>query len=219
MAYFMFITTGIRKASRIELVYTFRLLAVFGFFHGMTELAEWIRFIFKSADMAEVRSLTYMSQGFLLMSFIALLQFGANLLTFKAKGRHPLRYLPSVFLLLYVAFLSITGGIESALELGRIGVRLLGFASAAISGVVLVKFSAGLRPSGNGRLTNGFLFAGIGFIIFSAFAGLEKGAFLGMPFQFYRAVCAFAIAISSFYVIDVFKVRSAQKTGAGLESA
>ena len=218
MAYFMFIATGIRKASQIELITTFRLLAAFGFFHGMTELVEWVRLVFRMADMAEIKAFMYMSQGFLLVSFVALLQFGVNLLTFKV-GTKPLRYIPSVFLLAYVGFLSITGGVENAFTLGRLGVRMLGFASAAISGVVLIKFSAGLRPSGNGRLIKGFLYAGIGFVIFSAFAGLEKGTLLKMPFQFYRAVCAFAIAISSFYVVDVFKVKTCQKPEAGLENA
>ncbi|MDA8091960.1 MAG: hypothetical protein M0Z61_17280 [Nitrospiraceae bacterium] len=217
MAYFMFIATGIRKASRIELVSTFRLLAAFGFFHGMTELAEWIRFIFRSADIAEVKALIYMSQGFLLISFVALLQFSINLLTFNAKSRQILRYLPSAFLILYLAFLSITGGVESAMALGRIGVRMLGFTSSALSGIVLVRFSRGLRPSGNMKLANGFLLAGLGFVIFSAFAGQEHGIFLGLPVQFYRAMCAFVIAISSFYVVDVFRIK--EPAGIGMENS
>ncbi len=202
MSYVVF--NGTKKATDITLITTFYALNLFGLTHGVAELIDWERFFLKATGTGEVEILKYLSQIFLIISFVVLLQFGVNLLTYRNERKGTFRLIPVILLLVYIIVLFIikTDDISKA---GLIARYTFGFSGALLSGVALYNLADSMKDVGNSKLIKGLVVAASGFALYSVFGGLIIKPIVGLPIQLFRAACALTIAISSFYVLDVFK--------------
>ena len=139
---------GIVKATSMALVSSFSMLAVFGITHGTAELVDWVRFIRKTLGHPESAALVYSSQFFLIVSFIVLLQFGVNVLTYKNSRGKWLRAIPSLLAVVYLAAV-FSLRISDSLQAGLIARYCFGFAGSTLSAVMLFRLNGTMRPLGN----------------------------------------------------------------------
>ena len=193
-----------RTASSAPFIITFYMLALFGLTHGVTEMVDWVRFIVKTLGAAEIRALTYVSQIFLVISFVVLLQFGINLLTYRLENRRAFRALPILLFGVYASVIAVLG-ITDILKMGLIGRYSFGFAGALLSAVGLFVVGNTLKPLGNRKLNRGMTIAAAGFLCYAVFGGLIVKPIAGIPIQLFRSACAIAIAFASFSVIDIYQ--------------
>jgi hypothetical protein len=198
------ILKGAKDASSGPLIVAFYMLALFGVTHGVTEIIDWIRFILKTLGAAEVRPLTYLSQSFLVISFIFLLQFGTDLLTHRSEKKSVLRAVPVLLAGIY-AVVILAMQITDILRIGLIGRYSFGFAGAALSAIALVMVGNAMKPLGNRKLVRGLDIAAAGFACYAVFGGLIVTPIAGIPIQLFRSACAVTIAFSSLAVIDIYK--------------
>ena len=195
---------GIKRATSITLVTTFYTLVIFGFTHGLTEWIDWTRFIIKVTGGDEVRMLVVLSQFFLVVSFVVLLQFGINLLTYRNEKKSFIRSVPVLLLALYIAALLIAG-VNDFMKAGLIARRSFGFAGSLLSGIALFRLSGSMKLTGNSRLVKGLAVTAVGFVSYAVFGGLIINPVAGLPVQLFRAACALTIAASSFSILGVFE--------------
>jgi hypothetical protein len=196
---------GTRKASSITLVTTFYMLSGFGLVHGMTELTDWLRFTLETAGAGEFRELLILSQACLITSYVLLLQFGVTLLTYKAEKKVFYRVIPAVLFVAYAAYLMLTGTAHIRTA-GLIARRSFGFSGALLSGLAFFSLAHSMKVIGHPRLTRGLVVTGTGFACYAVFGGLIVEPIVGLPVQLFRAACAVTIAISSFSILEIFKV-------------
>ncbi len=196
---------GTRKASSINFVPTFYILSGFGLVHGITELIDWVSFILKTSGAGEFKVLTILSQSCLITSFVLLLQFGINILTYKSEKKGIYRSLPVLLFVAYAAYVIFTetSHIRTA---GLIARRGFGFSGALLSGIAFFSLAKSMKVTGQPRLTNGLIVTGIGFVCYAVFGGLAVEPILGLPIQLFRAVCAFTIAFYSFAILEILTV-------------
>ena len=195
---------GALAATSSPLVAAFYLLALFGLTHGITEMTDWVRFILKTLGTGEVKPLTYLSQTFLIASFVLLMQFGTNLLTIQSSRKTVLRSIPLVlFGAFCVAVIAI--GMADILKIGLLARYSFGFTGSVLSAIALVMSAQTMKPLGNRKLVNGLNVAAGGFACYALFGGLIVKPIAGVPIQLFRSACAVTIALSSFAVIDVYK--------------
>jgi hypothetical protein len=196
---------GTRKASSTILVTTFYMLGGFGLVHGITELIDWVSFILKTSGAGEFEALIILSQSCLITSFVLLLQFGTNLLTYKSEKKGIYRLLPALLFVAYIAFIFVseTSHIRTA---GLIARRGFGFSGALLSGLAFFRLAKSMKVIGHPRLTIGLIVTGIGFVCYAVFGGLVVEPILGFPIQLFRAVCAFTIAVYSYSILEILKV-------------
>ena len=196
---------GTRKASSIIFVPTFYILSGFGLVHGITELIDLVSFILKTSGTGEFRVLTILSQSCLITSFVLLLQFGINILTYKSENKGIYRSLPVLLFVAYTVYVIFTetSHIRTA---GLIARRGFGFSGALLSGLAFFSLAKSMKVIGHPRLTKGLIVTGIGFVCYAVFGGLVVEPILGLPIQLFRAVCAFTIAVYSFTILQFLKV-------------
>jgi hypothetical protein len=196
---------GTRKASSIIFVTTFYMLGGFGLFHGITELIDWVSFILKTSGVGEFEVLIILSQSCLITSFVFLLQFGINLLTYESEKKGIYRLLPSLLFVAYIAYVFVaeTSHIRTA---GLIARRGFGFPGSLLSGLAFFRIAKSMKVIGHPRLTKGLVVTGIGFVCYAVFGGLVVEPILGLPIQLFRAVCAFTIAVYSFAILEILTV-------------
>lgn len=196
---------GARKASSIIFVNTFYVLGGFGLIHGITELIDWVSFILKTSGAGELEVLIILSQSCLITSFVLLLQFGTNLLTYKSEKKSIYRLLPILLFVAYSGYIFVaeTSQIRTA---GLIARRGFGFSGSLLSGFAFFRVAKSMKVIWQPRLTNGLIVTGIGFMCYAVFGGLVDGPILGLPIQLFRAVCAFTISVYSFATLEILKV-------------
>jgi hypothetical protein len=193
-------------ASLGPIIGAFYILAFFGIVHGLAELTDWVRFIRRALGAPDMEALRYVSQGFLILSFVILLQFGINLLTCQSagKGVRALRVIPTLGLAIFLAAV-VARGMSDVLAVGLLARWGFGFTGSAVSAIALAVTAQTMKPLENSKLVSGMRLAAAGFGFYAIFGGLLVGPIGAMPIQLFRAVCAVTIALSSFSVIDVFK--------------
>jgi len=196
---------GTRKASSIIFVPTFYILSGFGLVHGITELIDWVSFILKTGGVGELKILIILSQSCLITSFVLLLQFGINLLTYKSEKKGAYRSLPALLFVAYAAYIIVTETphIRTAGLIARYG---FGVSGALLSGLAFFSLAKSMKVIGHPRLTTGLIITGIGFVCYAVFGGLAVEPILGLPIQLFRAVCALTIAVSSFAILEILTV-------------
>jgi hypothetical protein len=211
---------GVRKATSISLVTSYNALALFGLTHGITELVDWVRFILKATGNGEVQALKYLSQFMLIASFVLLLQFGVNLLTYRNEKVRPLRLAPSILFLVYVIALAFMRPADVA-DAGLIARHTFGFVGALLSGVALFALAKSMRELVDAHVVQGLAMTATSFCVYAVVGGLIVKPVFGMPIQLFRAACAVAAAVSSFYILGVFRAdeRPAPVPDAMAESA
>ncbi len=196
---------GIAGATSITLVSSFYMLAFFGVAHGICELTDWARIIGKTLGRGENVFLLYASQIFLIISFVLLLQFAVNLLTYKSEKKGLVRAIPVVLFAVYLAVV-FSLGISNISNMGLIARYSFGFAGAALSAIMLFRLGGAMKSLGNRKLVRGLNAAGAGFGVYAVFGGLIVTPVFGLPVQLFRAASAVVIAIASSAILDVFKV-------------
>ncbi|MDA8431696.1 MAG: hypothetical protein M0Z60_01885 [Nitrospiraceae bacterium] len=196
---------GTRRASCLTFITTFYMLVGFGLFHGITELTDWVSFILKTNGAGEFEALIILSQSCLITSFVLLLQFGINLLTYASEKKNIYRLLPALLFVVYSAsiFVAETSHIRAA---GLIARRGFGFSGAFLSGLAFFRLARSMKAIEHPRLTNGIIVAGMGFVCYAIFGGLVVEPILGLPIQLFRTVCALTIAASSFAILEILRV-------------
>jgi hypothetical protein len=193
-------------ASSSPIIDAFYILAFFGIVHGLAELTDWVRFVRRSLGAGDIKALTYVSQGFLILSFVLLLQFGINLLTCQSagKGVRALRVIPTFGLAIFLAAF-VARGMSDVLAVGLLGRHGFGFTGSAVSAIALAVTAQRMKPLEDSKLVNGMRLAAAAFAFYAIVGGLLVQPIGGVPIQLFRSVCAVTIALSSFSVIDVFK--------------
>jgi hypothetical protein len=202
MAFVVF--QGIRNASSTAFVTTFYMLAGFGLVHGITELIDWMRFILKTSGVGEFDVLLILSQSCLITSFVLLLQFGVNVLTYKSERKGVYRSLPALLFVVYIAYILVSGTADISTA-GLIARRSFGFCGSLLSGLAFFSLAKSMKVLGNPRLTKGLVVTGIGFVSYSLFGGLIVEPVAGVAVQLFRAACALIIGICSLSILDIFK--------------
>lgn len=198
---------GITRATSLALVSSFYMLVFFGLAHGITELTDWARFALKTLGAGEMELLLYVSQIFLMISFVFLLQFAVNLMTYRSEKKGLVRATPVVLFALYIALVAYLG-IFDINRVGLIARYSFGFGGAALSAVMLFKLGNSMKAIGNRKLVRGLTTTALGFACYSVFGGLtgQIPFILGLPVQLFRAACAVVIAFAAASILDVFKV-------------
>jgi hypothetical protein len=202
MSYMVF--RGAMKASDSPLVFSFYLLALFGLTHGITEMTDWVRFMVKTLGVEEIKTLTYLSQTFLVISFAILFQFGSNLLAYQSDNRKTFMAIPSILVAFFIVII-LSLGITDVLKIGLYARYSFGFMGSVLSAIALTMMGNTVKLLGDQKLTRGLTIAAAGFTCYAVFGGLIIKPIAGVPIQLFRAACAVAVAFSSFAVIDVFK--------------
>jgi hypothetical protein len=195
---------GIRNATAITLVTTYYALALFGLTHGVTELVDWVRFMVKTSGNGEIAALKYTSQCCLIASFVILLQFGVNLLTYRSDKARIFRFAPVVLFVVYLVSLFVWKT-DDILTAGLIARHTFGFAGALLSGIALAWLAKSLKDVLDTSVVNGLMVTAFGFCAYAVFGGLIVKPIGGLPIQLFRAACAFVVAWASFYILGIFK--------------
>ncbi len=196
---------GAVKATSITLVSTFYLLALFGFTHGLAELIDWLRFINRTMGMEESVVLTYLSQIFMVLSFVVLLQFGINLLTYKSEKKKTVRVIPILLFGISIVVM-LASGVTNILQAGLTERYLFGFSGSLVGAIALFKLGNTMKVLGNEKLVRGLTVAALGFVSYAVFGGLIVQPIAGLPIQLFRSACAVVIAVASFSTLAVFRV-------------
>jgi Flp pilus assembly pilin Flp len=202
MAYVIF--RGIRRATSMVLVTTFWVLAAFGLTHGIREMLDWVGFIVESGAHARVAWLELLSDAFLIVSYVILLQFAVNLLSYRSERRKAYRMIPGLLVAAGIVAIVATGSHDSH-QVGLWVRHSFGFAGALLSGVAFCKLAVAMRAIGNTRVEVGLLLGAVGFIAYSVFGGLIVTTVAGQPVQIFRALCAFTIAAASILILGIFR--------------
>lgn len=202
MAYVIF--RGIRKATSLVLVTTFQMLAAFGLTHAIREMIDWARFILETNGHAEIAWLKFLSDAFLILSFVVLLQFAINLLSYRSERKMAYRLIPGLLVAAGIVAMVATRtyGTDQVALCVR---RSFGFAGALLSGVAFCKVAVAMRAIGSARVEGGLVLGALGFFAYSAFGGLIVTTVAGQPVQIFRALCAFTIAVASILFLGIFR--------------
>ncbi|HYA87734.1 MAG TPA: hypothetical protein VEI57_11800 [Nitrospirota bacterium] len=200
------VISGVTRASSLTLVSPFSLLAAFGLTHGTTEMIDWVRFIREMLGLPENTWLLYTSQFFLILSFVVLLQFGVNLLTYKNSQRKGPRAIPSILLAVFLISVYFLG-ISDIRQVGLIARYGFGFAGSALSAFALFRLSNTMKPLGNKKLSRGLVVLAVSLAAYAICGGLIVTPLLGLPIQLARAACAFVIAVASMSILEIFKIK------------
>ncbi|HUL00351.1 MAG TPA: hypothetical protein VLX29_05780 [Nitrospirota bacterium] len=202
-----FIIRGITRATALTLVSPFSMLAAFGLTHGITEMIDWVRYIRQALSQSENAGLLYASQILLVISFVLLLQFGINLLTYKNSQSKGPRAIPSLLVLFFLAAIYIFG-ISDISQIGLIARYSFGFAGSSLSAIMLFRLSNTVKPLGNKKLNRGLIVSAVSLAAYAFFGGVIVTSLFGLPIQLFRTVCAFVIAVASASILEIFKIKN-----------
>ncbi len=205
LAMAVLVIAGITRATSYTLVSSFWLLAAFGFTHGITEIVDWTRFIEHTRGYSENVGLLYTSKIFLIFSFVLLLQFGINVLTYKNSQSKRPRAIPAILVVVYLAALYFFK-ISDIRQAGLIARYSFGFVGSALSAISLIPLINTMKPLGNKKLNRGLIVLAVGLAAYAICGGLIVTPLFGVPIQLFRAICAFSIAVASVSILDIFKV-------------
>ncbi len=199
------IAGGMKKATSIALVSSFSMLVFFGIAHGTAELVDWIRFIIQTLGNPDNIALLYTSQILMVISFVVLLQFGVNLMSYKSKKKGVVRTIPAACVLIFVVALFVSG-ISDIQRIGLAGRHSFGLIGSTLSGVLFFRLGITVKTLGDRKLVNGLNLAAIGFAAYAVFGGLIVQPIFGLPVQLFRAACAVTILVASSFIRGVFKI-------------
>lgn len=206
LAMAVLVIAGITRATSYTLVSSFWLLAAFGLTHGITEIVDWTRFIEQMRGDPVNVGLLYTSKIFLIFSFVLLLQFGINVLTYKNSQSKSPRAIPTILVVVYLAALYFFK-ISDIRQAGLIARYSFGFVGSALSAISLIPLINTMKPLGNKKLNRGLIILAVGLAAYAICGGLIVSPIFGVPIQLFRAICAFSIAVASVFILEIFKVK------------
>jgi hypothetical protein len=195
---------GIRRATSMVLVSTFQMLVAFGLTHGIREMIDWVTFILESGGHSGTALLKFLSEVFLVVSYVVLLQFAVDLLSYRSERKKAYRLIPGLLVAAGIVAV-VTTRTYNAHQIGLCVRHSFGFAGALLSGVAFCKLAVAMRSIGNTRIEVGLVLGALGFFAYSVFGGLIVTSFAGQPVQIFRALCAFTIAVASTLILGIFR--------------
>jgi hypothetical protein len=198
------IATELVRTTSLALVSSFWMLVLFGFTHGVAELFDWVRFVGQTFGIRESLPLLYLGQGMMILSFVFLLQFGINLLTYQSEKKGLVRAIPIILFAIYGTAVLVLG-ITDIRQMGLIARYGFGFLGSALSAIVLFRLGHTMKALGIPKLVIGLNVTAFGFLCYAVVGGLIITPVLGLPIQLFRAACALTIALASYAILDVFK--------------
>jgi PAS domain S-box-containing protein len=212
-----------KKNSALKLAKHLWLIGAFGTLHGLNE---WIdMFILIRAPFFDIGFLNIAHFFILPVSFLFLILFGVQSLTEFDRKYRPLKILPVVLPLLWLAFVLNS---SDRFLIGDIMARyLLSTSGAVLTCLALMTYVSEMKRT-DGPVTLGSLkLAAVTFFLYGVFSGLvvkQAGFFpasvlnyslftetIGIPVQVLRAVCAVVVTICIIRVLHVFDLE-ARKT-------
>jgi len=200
------IVKGITRATSMTLVSSFSMLAGFGFTHSITEMVDWVKLIRDELGQPESAALLYTSQFFLILSFVLLLQFAIDILTYKNSQSKRPRVIPSILVVIYLIVLFLFR-ISDIRQAGLIARHSFGFVGSTLSAVMFFRLNKTMKPLGNKKLNRGLIIAAVSMAVYAICGGLIVTPLFGLPIQLCRAFCAFALAFSAASILEIFKIR------------
>jgi PAS domain S-box-containing protein len=203
-----------RKESKIGFAKNLGLIAAFGIFHG---IHEWIdMFLLIHGGVHTLQTIRF---AILPASFFFLVWYGSETLTEHFKAHRSLRYLPFILIALWISFTVLS---RNRFLMGDIWARyLLCLPGSLLTAHALQLHRKELRKLEAYGLVAHLNVAAITFLVYGLLAGLTvpkaevSPAFLwndvafrdgvGIPVQWFRAICAVALSYSLVRVLSIFQ--------------
>lgn len=206
------VAKGTAGSSSVPLIGAFNMLALFGLTHGITEMTDWVRFIRKTLGAPAMPVLDWISQCFLVVSFIVLLQFAMNLFTAQSMSKvaPAIRMIPAIGLCVFIGVVALRG-MTDILAIGLLGRYAFGFASAILAAGALVVAARTLSVLGDDGLVRSLYIAAAAFAFYAVFGGVIITPIAGIPIQLFRSACAVTAAISAFSLIRLSRTFAASE--------
>lgn len=217
-AAFLFLSASIAmkdmRTSDLKLARSLRLLGIFGFMHGVHE---WLRmYPLIKGEHLTVQDIFYVNAaalGFLVASFLFLLQFGSALI--RAAHLRKMKWLsgvPAVLFLLWVAYIA-RYGFSMDLQFLRhvaIGARhTFGLAGGMMTGYGLIAYSHEIGHLSR-FVSRKLHCAGVTFALYAVFAGVFSSDFtlirLPVPVEILRGLCAVLITYFIIKALNIFDI-------------
>ncbi len=207
---FLALTLWKDRISKIEVMNNFKYLAAFGLIHGLTEYSDIPRMLaWQPTWVFDLIKLILVSS-----SFAALLAFGLSLIT---SGNEDFRWLRGIpygglmmyfWLLIFVGLDYTNGGVGINYKAADLAERYsLGFFGAAISSFALLNLSRKMYEIVGEKAGKRFIYAGIGFALYSIFGGLITTTVLEVPIIVYRAATAIIITAAVIGIFQLFEIK------------
>lgn len=209
----IFIQLRVTKKSKFKLLNILPLLTWFGLTHGLNEFVDMFEII-----KGELLLFKVIGPIFLFISYFFIFMFGYQLTGISTKK---LRYWsPSLIVVLFLGLPLVVGATDFINW--KISARyFLGFTGAILSSVgIILYYKNEYRKLEQAQVRRYFVSAAISFGVYGIIGGLivPKADFfpasmfnndsfialVGIPVQFFRAICAIGIAWSMWYIIDIF---------------
>lgn len=196
--------------ANFELINTFLYLAGFGLMHGIGDVVFLLPAIFETAQ-AYQSLIRHTGRYFIAGSYIFLYLFGLSVLLDKATQKA--KWIVYASPIITIVFLVITiNPIEHAIRTEVIYRLFLGFPSALLASLALLKMSKRFSLLNLHRIVFDFRGAALAFSAYAIFTGLffvsfpESILVLGVPVQLLRALAVTLIAVLVFRIMAVFKL-------------
>ncbi|MBE0447398.1 MAG: hypothetical protein IBX64_04765 [Actinobacteria bacterium] len=198
------------QSANFELVNTFLLLAGFGLLHGIGDILFVVAHNFGGVQEHK-QTVIQIARYFLAGSFTFLYLFGLSV--FLDKSKQKIKW--SVFaapVITLVFFVITTNPFDHIIETQVIYRLFLGFPSAMLASMALLKMSQRFRQLNLRGIVMDFRGAALFFFLYGIFAGLFFVSYpnsilvLGLPVQLLRAAAVIGIAFFTVRIMAVFKL-------------
>lgn len=208
---FAVLTLWKNRVSHIEIMSDFKYLALFGILHGLAEYSDIPRFLlWQPTWIYDMVKLVLVSS-----SFAALLAFGMNVISAGIEERRWLRGIPYGAFLMY-AWLLVFAGIDFSNMDAGIDYKIadlaqrysMGFLGALFTSYAFFELSGKMNAIAGKAAGRKFMFAGIGFILYTIFGGLIVNPILSIPVVVFRSATAVLITIAIIGIFGLFKVKT-----------
>lgn len=197
--------------ANFEFVNTFMYLAGFGLLHGLGDILFVLPHAF-SISQTNLAVIFKAAKYFIAGSYIFLYLFGLSV--FLDKSSHKIRWVVYVSpVITLVLFIITINPFENVIGTEVIYRLFLGFPSAMLAAMALLKISTRFRQLRLKKIVVDFRGAAVSFLLYGIFAGLFFASYpksilvLGiMPIQLLRALAAILIAFFTIRILAVFKL-------------
>lgn len=211
-----------KKDSAFRLAKNLWLIGVFGIIHGINE---WIDMFLLIPGFEDFLLLKIIGIFILPLSFIFLIQFGVKVI---AESKKRFSWIKSLTILFPFAWVLIFGLSKEQLLYGNIWARyLLAFPGSILTAYALLLQLENFKDIQLLSFKRSLIFTVLFFTVYGVLSGLitpKAGFFpasflnyqaflrlVGLPVQFFRSLCAIAIAISLGHILAVFNFETKAK--------
>ena len=210
-----------KKGSAFKLANYLWLIAGFGIVHGINE---WIDMFIGIGEPFPLQALKIIRMITLAGSFLFLLRFGTKVIV-ETKKKY--RFLEIIPVILFITWVVILVSSKQRLLIGDISARyLLCVPGTFLTALALFLQIPQFKKTKLSSVVRNLRLAAVTFVLYGVLAGIivKKADFLcanflnyntfenafGAPVQIFRAVCAIILAMSTTYVLSIFRWETLQ---------